>query len=62
MILAAAPPAYFPPPAACAKLAAADVVVCAESFRFSRKEGTHRTAIRSMTGRRWLSEIGRAHV
>ena len=55
MILATAPPAYFPPPAACAKLAAADVVVSAESFRFSRKEGTHRTAIRTMTGRRWLS-------
>ncbi len=55
MILAAAPPAYFPSPAALSKLAAADVVVRAESFRFSRKEGAHRTAIRTRTGRRWLS-------
>ena len=55
MILAVEPPAYFPPPAGCAKLAAADVIVRADTFRFSRKEGVHRTAIRTLTGQCWLS-------
>ncbi|HPR86455.1 MAG TPA: WbqC family protein [bacterium] len=55
MILAVQTPAYFAAVHACAPLLAADVVVAAESFRFSRKENVHRAAIRTQTGTSWIS-------
>jgi hypothetical protein len=55
MIFTVQTPAYFPPLAGCAKMAAADVIVRAESFRFSRKEWAHRAGILTAVGVRWLS-------
>ncbi|HOT95863.1 MAG TPA: WbqC family protein [bacterium] len=55
MIMAVQPPAYFASVKECAKLLTAEVVVEAESFRFSRKESIHRAAIRTRTGVHWLS-------
>lgn len=55
MILTVHAPAYFPEVSTCASLLAVDVVVFAETFRYHRKEGAHRAAIRTLNGPRWLS-------
>lgn len=55
MMLAVQSPGYFLPVEECGLLLAADVVVVADTFQFSRKSARHRAAIKSAAGARWLT-------
>jgi hypothetical protein len=55
MILTVLRPAYFMPISDCARSQLADVIVFAETHQFSKQETIHRTAIKTITGKVWLS-------
>lgn len=55
MILTVLQPSYFLPIAECARLLLADVVVFAETFSFKKNDVIHRTAVKTLSGRSWLS-------
>ena len=55
MMLAVQSPGYFLPVEECGLLLAADVVVVADTFQFSRKTARHRAAIKTAAGARWLT-------